>query len=82
MDDISKLIEELREAESTYKEARRLEDIHRRDATAALNRLNDKQKAIKSAFERLIEAAPLDSDWKRAKAMKLAGITHSDWPQR
>lgn len=63
---------ELKDAVAAHTEAAGATGIARRAETAALNRLNEAQKAFDARVAELRAAAPWDSDWgnKRAGAQR------------
>ena len=59
-------------AVDAYKSAEQRLAIARNEATTALNRLNDVQKALDVAVAELQKTAPRESDWARSSCRKSA----------
>lgn len=59
--------EDYRVAKEAFESAQRATSEMRSRETAALNRLNDAQKAIRKFMDAQLEAAPRDSDWGSEK---------------
>lgn len=66
--------EEYRMAKEAFEAAQRATSEMRSRETAALNRLNGAQKAIRKFIDAQMEAAPRDSDWgsERHKGVRVA----------
>jgi hypothetical protein len=63
-DEIKKLFDEAKEIEAAYMNACNVTGEARRNETALLNQLNEKQKNINAAMTKIRSQAPRDSDWK------------------
>ena len=71
---LDKAQRELREAITIYDEAERESRFASNKATAALNRLNAKQKAFDAAVAEMRKTAPGQSDWKQRHNGGIHGV--------
>jgi predicted nucleic acid-binding Zn-ribbon protein len=63
---LAQLLEELNLATGREKEAAQALDHARSHHISATNALNQAQKSVDEAFDKLKKAAPRDSDWHRS----------------
>lgn len=72
LDELNNAAAAAEKARAVYVEAERRKDEAYREATRALNALNEAQKAFDAVVTKMRGEAPRDSDWKAAERRKLA----------